>query len=66
MSETTTPRTVTIKPNGPILIDGPVTLTKPDGETVTADGVVALCRCGESANKPMCDGTHKRCGFSPD
>ena len=24
---------------------------------------VALCRCGQSARKPFCDGTHNRCGF---
>jgi CDGSH-type Zn-finger protein len=32
-------------------------------ETVETEGVYALCRCGGSANKPFCDGTHNTSGF---
>jgi len=26
-------------------------------------GHVGFCRCGQSKNKPFCDGSHKTCGF---
>ncbi|MDF1544531.1 MAG: CDGSH iron-sulfur domain-containing protein [bacterium] len=35
----------------------------PDGSVVVKEGKFFLCRCGESGNKPFCDGTHKTCGF---
>lgn len=34
-----------------------------DQEVVIEKGRVSLCRCGHSANKPYCDGTHKTVGF---
>lgn len=49
-------------PNGPILVRGSLDVQSPDGATAHG-GVGALCRCGHSANKPFCDGSHKRMGF---
>jgi len=56
--------TITPYPNGPLLVRGEVRLTRPDGSTIDPDRrTVALCRCGVSAIKPFCDGTHKLVGF---
>lgn len=55
---------IKVIPNGPIRIEGSdATIEMPDGSTVTRDAPFSLCRCGQSANKPFCDGTHTRCGF---
>ncbi|MCA1656361.1 MAG: CDGSH iron-sulfur domain-containing protein, partial [Actinobacteria bacterium] len=52
--------TVTPYPDGPLLVRGDFSLTTPDGEEIDPGrGTVALCRCGKSAIKPFCDGTHK-------
>ena len=58
--------TIRMRPNGPLLVEGPVTLLDPNGNAfpVSSDKpAIALCRCGQSANKPFCDGAHKACGF---
>jgi len=56
---------ITCLPNGPYsLSKGDVTLRRDDGTTFDARAGVALCRCGGSANKPFCDGTHRKNGFS--
>ena len=51
--------------NGPYLVRGPVELVDPTGQVVTvaAGKTAALCRCGGSASKPFCDGTHSKVGF---
>lgn len=49
--------------DGPLLLHGAVTLVDADGKTTAHEGTTALCRCGASANKPYCDGSHKRIGF---
>ncbi len=54
--------TVTQAPNGPLLIEGEVTIVSSTGERLTG-GRGALCRCGASSNKPFCDGSHNRVGF---
>jgi len=48
--------------NGPYLLRGPVSFSAADGSEITS-GKCALCRCGQSSNKPFCDGTHKEVGF---
>ena len=51
-------------PNGPLLVRGDFELVTPDGVPIPRDrGTVALCRCGGSAIKPYCDGTHKLMKF---
>ena len=61
---------VTIKAtkNGPYLIRGSASVVDHKGKAFDTSEmpVVALCRCGQSANKPFCDGTHSNCGFSSD
>ncbi len=57
------PLKATPAPNGPLKIIGPLELRSADG-SATARGLKgALCRCGASANKPFCDGSHAAIGF---
>ena len=56
--------TVTLRENGPYLVQGKIKILRADGtEVEVADEVSALCRCGGSSNKPFCDGTHRAAGF---
>jgi CDGSH-type Zn-finger protein len=59
---------VTIRPNGPYLLTGPFDLVDAKGtKHAIPDGkIVALCRCGQARNKPLCDGSHNGCGFKDD
>ncbi len=54
---------VSVRDNGPYLIRGGVIVLDADGKQFETQEVVALCRCGHSANKPFCDGQHKVQGF---
>lgn len=68
---------ITSRPNGPLMVEGDVSLVRKTavhsehGEPLTWKGSdelsdksrYALCRCGESTNKPFCDGTHTAAGF---
>ncbi len=50
--------------DGPLIVRGDFELRTPDGERIEAGrDTVALCRCGKSAVKPFCDGTHKAVQF---
>jgi CDGSH-type Zn-finger protein len=52
------------RPNGPLFVRGRLRIVGDDGEVIREDTRVALCRCGGSSNKPFCDGTHRRNGFT--
>lgn len=59
------PAETTINPrlNGPLYVRGHVRIVGPGGQLIREDTRLALCRCGHSANKPFCDGSHRRVGF---
>ncbi len=59
----TTVTNITCLPNGPLMINGEIVVTKSDGTEEIKTGPVALCRCGASNNKPYCDGSHNTAGF---
>lgn len=56
---------ITVKPNGPYRVEGPVKLVDAEGHEwdLTGKPAFSLCRCGGSVNKPFCDGTHSKIGF---
>lgn len=54
--------TITIRDNGPLLVDGEFRLVDAQGNEVPVLKR-ALCRCGGSTTKPFCDGTHSKIGF---
>jgi CDGSH-type Zn-finger protein/uncharacterized Fe-S cluster protein YjdI len=53
-------------PNGPLQVKGPLEIVTGTGRTMDRVEKVFFCRCGQSANKPYCDGTHKSVGFVAD
>jgi uncharacterized Fe-S cluster protein YjdI/CDGSH-type Zn-finger protein len=55
--------TIVVVPDGPLFVRGDVTLADESGAVFRRDTRMALCRCGQSANKPFCDNTHRRVGF---
>jgi CDGSH-type Zn-finger protein len=55
---------IKVRDNGPYKVTGPVRLVDAGGNAWTLEnGSIVLCRCGQSASKPFCDGTHKASGF---
>ena len=60
------PSKVTVFNNGPIRIEGEFEIVDPNGDVFGLAGrtTIGLCRCGHSANKPFCDGSHNRMGFT--
>ncbi len=60
---TPTQATITLRADGPLLVQGDVKVIGTDGSEIDRGGRVAFCRCGSSQNKPFCDASHKAVGF---
>ena len=58
------PKEVVVVADGPLWITGGIPVERSDGEPLETRNRVTLCRCGASAKKPLCDGSHKEIGFS--
>jgi CDGSH-type Zn-finger protein len=56
--------TIRVTENGPYLVQGNLEIRGAQGQEFVIFDRYALCRCGGSANKPFCDGTHARIGFN--
>ncbi|MEO8294236.1 MAG: CDGSH iron-sulfur domain-containing protein [Gemmatimonadota bacterium] len=59
------PITITVKPSGTIVIHGEAHIVDTEGNALVIPpfkqpGVIKLCGCGRSANRPFCDGSHKK------
>lgn len=53
--------TITVCPDGPLLVRGPAALLDADGHPIRRErATVGLCRCGGTGIPPFCDGTHKK------
>jgi uncharacterized Fe-S cluster protein YjdI len=49
--------------NGPLLVYGNISIKNRNNETIKKSNVTAFCRCGQSGNKPFCDGSHVKHNF---
>lgn len=54
---------IKVKKDGPYLVQSACKIIHADGTEEVKEGSFALCRCGASANKPFCDGSHRTAGF---
>ena len=60
------PVTITPTPNGSLVVEGNVEIIAASGRRLATKTKAFMCRCGGSANKPFCDGSHKKIGFVAD
>jgi len=57
------PREIAVTARGPLWVTGGIPIERADGRPVDVRNRVVLCRCGQSKNKPFCDGSHIDIGF---
>jgi CDGSH-type Zn-finger protein/uncharacterized Fe-S cluster protein YjdI len=66
LSSTGGPLTVKRIPNGPLMVEGNLSIRAASGRVAWEGEKAFLCRCGASRNKPFCDGSHKDAGFTDE
>ena len=54
---------IRVTDNGPYKVEGTVRLIDGEGNVYEQKEKYYLCRCGQSKNKPFCDGAHSKVGF---
>ncbi len=59
------PITIVYKKKGTLVVEGAIVVRDEDGNEIAQPaakhpGIVKFCGCGKSAEKPFCDGSHKR------
>ena len=59
------PTKIIVRSDGPLRVEGDFEIVDVQGHVYGLAGrpAIGLCRCGHSANKPFCDGSHKTAGF---
>ena len=60
------PLVIVCRSNAMLIAKGPMKILGADDKLITTRNKAALCRCGQSDNKPFCDASHKACGFLSD
>ena len=60
------PAEIGVMVNGPLWVTGGIAVDVGDEGSLQTRNRIALCRCGASSRKPLCDGTHKAVGFVDD
>ncbi|HLR26446.1 MAG TPA: CDGSH iron-sulfur domain-containing protein [Fodinibius sp.] len=55
---------IIISPDGPVYLRGDIEVRNAEGRTLLKDTRLALCRCGKSKNKPLCDNSHRNAEFN--
>lgn len=58
--------TIRINDNGPYIVTGTFEIVDVEGNVIETKKAVSLCRCGQSSMKPLCDGTHRKVGFTSE
>jgi CDGSH-type Zn-finger protein len=55
---------IRVQENGPYVLRGRIPIRRSDGQPIEVRNRMSICRCGQSGNKPLCDGSHAEAGFT--